>query len=75
MEKDEKIKQYCKVLIEEKEEISGNKDLVSEASSLASHESLSINNKGIEDEISSINNMIDKVLKTIDDCLEKYNKV
>lgn len=74
MEKDEKIKQYIKVLLEEKENIKSNKDLVSEASSLASNESLSINNKGLEEEVANINTIIDKVLETIEDCIENYNK-
>lgn len=72
MDKDEKIKQFCNILLEEKENIKANKDLVSQASSLASRESLSINNKGIEDDIASINSKIDLVLKNIDECLEKY---
>ena len=42
MDNDEKLKQYCKILMEEKENIKAGKDLVSEASSLASNESLSI---------------------------------
>ncbi len=72
MDKEEKIKQFCNILLEEKENIKANKDLVSQASSLASTESLSINNKGIEDDIASINSKIDLVLKNIDECLEKY---
>ena len=72
MNKDEKIKQFCNILLEEKENIKANKDLVSQASSLASTESLSINNNGIEDDIASINSKIDLVLKNIDECLEKY---
>ena len=72
MNRDEKIKYFCKILMEEEGNIKANKDLISQASSLASNESLSINNKGIEEEISNINNKINIVIKKIDDCLEKY---
>ena len=44
MNRDEKIKYFCKILMEEEGNIKANKDLISQASSLASNESLSINN-------------------------------